>query len=318
MSILVSGSLAYDHIMNFPDSFKNHILPDQLHILNVCFMLDKLERSWGGNAGNIAFTMKMLGGDPLVVSVVGKDGDDYLEYLKESGIKTDYILVDKKQATASAYITTDVDDNQISGFFGGPLSKAKDERIVDVVKEKFDLAIIAPTDKDVMVHHMKECKEMGIKTVFDPGQQTPAFSGIELKKMISESEFVIGNDYEIKLLQDRTGWSEKEILENTDYLIVTLGEKGSVIKTAQGETITAGVCPPLSFDDPTGAGDAYRAGFFVGYEKGKDLKTCAQMGAVAASYAIETYGTQQHKFTKQEFCERYERTFMTGTEKLEF
>ncbi len=318
MSILVSGSLAYDHIMNFPDSFKNHILPDQLHILNVCFMLDKLERSWGGNAGNIAFTMKMLGGDPLVVSAVGKDGEDYLKYLKESGIKTDYIVIDKKQATASAYITTDVDDNQISGFFGGPLSKAKDKKIVDTVKEKFDLAIIAPTDKDVMMHHMKECKEMGIKTVFDPGQQTPAFSGIELKKMISEAEFVIGNDYEIKLLMDRTGWSEKEILENTEYLVVTLGERGSVIKTAQGETIAAGVCSPLSFDDPTGAGDAYRAGFFMGYEKGKDLKTCAQMGAVAASYSIETYGTQQHKFTKQEFCERYENTFMNGLEKFEF
>lgn len=317
MSILVSGSLVYDHIMNFPDSFKNHILPDQLHILNVCFMVDKLERSWGGTAGNIAFTMKMLGGEPLVLSVLGKDGRDYLEYLKESGIKTDYILSDKKQSTASAYITTDVDDNQITGFFGGPLGQAKEHKIAEVVKEKFDLAIIAPTDKEVMMHHLKECKEMGVKTVFDPGQQTTAFSEIELKKMISESEFVIGNDYEIKLLQDRTGWSEKEILENTEYLIITLGEKGSVIKTAQGETITAGVCSPLSFDDPTGAGDAYRAGFFVGYEKGKDLKTCAQMGAVAASYAIETYGTQQHKFTKQEFCERYENIFMNGIEKLE-
>ncbi len=317
MSILVSGSLVYDHIMNFPDSFKNHILPDQLHILNVCFMVDKLERSWGGTAGNIAFTMKMLGGKPLVLSVLGKDGHDYLKYLKKSGIKTDYILSDKKQPTASAYITTDADDNQITGFFGGPLSKAKEKKIIKIVKEKFSLAIISPTDKEVMMQHLKECKEMGVKTVFDPGQQTTAFSEIELKKMISESEFVIGNDYEIKLLQDRTGWSEKDILENTEFLVITLGEKGSVIKTATGETITAGVCPPLSFDDPTGAGDAYRAGFFVGYEKGKDLKTCAQMGAVAASYAIETYGTQQHKFTKQEFCERYERTFMKGREKLE-
>ncbi|MCX6780120.1 MAG: carbohydrate kinase family protein, partial [Candidatus Magasanikbacteria bacterium] len=275
------------------------------------------ERSWGGTAGNIAFTMKMLGGEPLVLSVLGKDGRDYLEYLKESGIKTDYIFSDPKQATATAYITTDADDNQITGFFGGPLGQAKERTIVDTIKEKFDLAIIAPTDKEVMMHHLKECKEMGIKTVFDPGQQITAFSEIELKKMISESEFVIGNDYEIKLLQDRTGWSAKEILENTEYLIVTLGEKGSIIQTAQGETIEAGVCPPLSFDDPTGAGDAYRAGFFVGYEKGKDLKTCAQMGAVAASYAIETYGTQQHKFTKQEFCERYETTFMNGVEKLE-
>ncbi|MBI5221466.1 MAG: carbohydrate kinase family protein, partial [Candidatus Magasanikbacteria bacterium] len=160
MAILVSGSLVYDHIMNFPDSFKNHILPDQLHILNVCFMVDKLERSWGGTAGNIAFTMKMLGGEPLVVSVLGKDGRDYLEYLKEAGIKTNYIFSDKKQSTASAYITTDADDNQITGFFGGPLGQAKEKKIADTVKEKFDLAIISPTDKEVMMHHLKECKEM--------------------------------------------------------------------------------------------------------------------------------------------------------------
>ncbi|MFA6547955.1 MAG: carbohydrate kinase family protein [Candidatus Magasanikbacteria bacterium] len=315
MSILVSGSLVYDHIMNFPDSFKNHIMPEQIHILNVCFMVDKLERSWGGTAGNIAFTMKMLGGEPLLLSVLGKDGRDYLEYMEDFGIKTDYILSDKKRVTASAYITTDADDNQITAFFGGPLSLAKDKKIADLVKEKFNLALISPTDKEVMMQHLKECKEMGVKAIFDPGQQITAFSEIELKKMISQSEFVIGNDYEIKLLQERTGWNEEEILKNTNVLITTLGENGSVIKTAGGETVTAGVCPPMSFDDPTGAGDAYRAGFFVGYEKGFDWKLCAQIGAVAASYAIETYGTQEHKFTKQEFCERYEKTF---GEKLDF
>jgi len=315
MAILVSGSLVYDHIMNFPDSFKNHILPDQLHILNVCFMVDRLERSWGGTAGNIAFTMKMLGGEPLVVSVLGKDGRDYLDYLKECKIKTDYILSDKKQSTASAYITTDADDNQITGFFGGPLGQIKNEKIINLVKEKFSLALISPTDKEAMIQHLKECKEIGVKTIFDPGQQITAFNEIELKNMISQADFVVGNDYEIKLLQDRTGWDEEEILKNTKVLITTLGEKGSVVKTAEGETIVAGVCPPLSFDDPTGAGDAYRAGFFVGYEKGKDLKTCAQIGAVAASYAIETYGTQEHQFTIAEFCGRYEKTFK---EKLAF
>lgn len=315
MAILVSGSLVYDHIMNFPDSFKNHIMPEQIHILNVCFMVDRLERSWGGTAGNIAFTMKMLGGEPLLYSVLGKDGRDYRDYMQEFGIKTDYILTDKKRATATAYITTDADDNQITGFFGGPLAMAKDQRIVDVVKEKFNLALISPTDKEVMMQHLKECKEMGVKAVFDPGQQMTAFSEIELKKMISQAEFVIGNDYEIKLLQERTGWSEEEILKNTNVLITTLGERGSVVKTSDGETITAGVCAPLSFDDPTGAGDSYRAGFFVGYEKGLDWKTCAQMGSVAASYAIETYGTQEHKFTKEEFCQRYEKAFK---EKLEY
>jgi len=314
MSILVSGSLVYDHIMNFPDSFKNHIMPEQIHILNVCFMVDKLERSWGGTAGNVAFSMKMLGGEPVLVSVLGKDGRDYLEYMNNFGLKTDYILSDKNLNTASAYITTDADDNQITAFFGGPLSRAKDNRLSEMVKEKFDLAIISPTDKEVMIQHLKECKEMGIKSVFDPGQQITAFSEIELKKMISQAEFVIGNDYEIKLLQERTGWSDEEILKNTNVLITTLGENGSVVKTSNGETVTAGICAPLSFDDPTGAGDAYRAGFFVGYEKGFDWKVCAQMGAVAASYAIEVYGTQEHQFTTKEFCERYQKSF---NEKIE-
>lgn len=309
MAILVSGSLVYDHIMNFPDSFKNHIMPDQIHILNVCFMVDKLERSWGGTGGNIAFTMKMLGGEPLLISVLGKDGRDYLEYLNASGIKTDYILQDKKQNTAAAHITTDADDNQVTAFFGGPLSQAKDRKIAEFVKEKINLALISPTDKEVMKQHLKECKEQGIKAVFDPGQQMTAFNDIELKQMISQAEFVIGNDYEIKLLQDRTGWDEEEILKNTNFLITTLGEKGSVIKTAEGEIIHVGICAPLSFDDPTGAGDAYRAGFFVGYEKGLDLKTCGQIGAVAASYAVETYGTQVHVFTLEEFKQRYKKSF---------
>ncbi|EKD43463.1 MAG: hypothetical protein ACD_72C00262G0005, partial [uncultured bacterium] len=264
MAILVSGSLVYDHIMNFPDSFKNHIMPEQLHILNVCFMVDKLERSWGGTAGNIAYNVQMLGGEPLLVSVLGKDSRDYVEYLQKCGIKTDYVLIDKNQNTASANITTDVDDNQITAFFGGPLGQAKNQRLADFVKEKYNLTIVCPTDKEVMIQHVKESKEMGIKVIFDPGQQTPAFSGTELKQMISAADFVIGNDYEMKLIQERTEWSEKEILENTKCLIMTLGEKGSVIKTSEGEVVEVGVCAPLSVDDPTGAGDAYRAGFFVG------------------------------------------------------
>ncbi len=290
-------------------------MPDQLHILNVSFMVDKLERSWGGTAGNIAYNIKLLGGEPLLVSVLGKDSRDYMEYLQGCKIKTDYVLLDKNQNSASAHVTTDVDNNQITAFFGGPLGQAKNKRLMELVKEKFNLALINPTDKEVMVQHVRECKEAGVKVIFDPGQQTPAFSGIELKQMMSSAEFVIGNDYEIKLIQEKTEWTEKEILENTKYLIITLGENGSVVKSLDSEDVIIGVCPPQSVDDPTGAGDAYRGGFFVGYEKGFDLKTCGQMGAVAASYAIETYGTQAHKFSKQEFCERYEKAFK---EKLEY
>lgn len=307
MSILVSGSLVYDNIMNFPDSFKNHILPDQVHILNVCFMVDRIERSWGGTGGNIAFGMKMLGADPILVSAVGSDGKDYINYLSRNGLRVDNILIDEKRLTASAYITTDADDNQISAFYNGPLDLAEKIELA-AIKELVDLAIIAPTHKKVMIKHMLDARERGVKAVFDPGQQITAFSETELKQMISQSYFVIGNDYEIKLLQEKTGWDSKEILSNTKVLITTLGERGSVVTTSEGESVEIGSCPPRSFDDPTGAGDAYRAGFFVGYEMGYNWKTCGQMGAVMASYAIEEYGTQI-KFTKEDFVARYEQAF---------
>ncbi|PIT87415.1 MAG: carbohydrate kinase family protein [Candidatus Magasanikbacteria bacterium CG10_big_fil_rev_8_21_14_0_10_40_10] len=307
MSIAISASLAYDHIMNFPDSFKNHIMPDQIHILNVCFMVDKLERTWGGVAANIAYNMKMLGAEPLIISSLGKDGADYLKYFTELGLKTKYIKTDDKQLTASAYITTDADDNQITAFFNGPLDLAKDISLRDI-EEEISLVMVSPTHREVMIKHLKESAELGIKTVFDPGQQITAFSEIELKKMISRAHFVIGNDYEIKLLQEKTGWNEREILKNAKVLITTQGGEGSIIATSQGETVKVKVCPVKSCDDPTGAGDAYRAGFFTGYELGYNWKTCGQMGATAAAYAVEEYGTQI-KFTPEEFCQRYEQAF---------
>ena len=304
MSILVSGSLAYDYIMNFPDSFKNHIMPDQLHILNVSFMVERLERSCGGTAGNIAYTLKLLGGEPIIISAIGRDGGEYEDYLRRRGISTGHIITDPKKLTASAYITTDMDDNQVTAFYNGPLGDAP-----PVPNDTIALAIIAPTDKRAMIEHMSECKSRGIPVLFDPGQQITAFADIELKHLISQSYFVIGNDYEIKLLQDKTGWTAQDILKEAKVLITTLGERGSIITTSEGETIEVAPCPPASVDDPTGAGDAFRAGFLVGYEKGLPLKTCAQMGSVAASYAIETYGTQEHAFTKEEFGERYKKTY---------
>lgn len=308
MSILISGSLVYDHIMNFPDSFKNHILPDQIHILNVCFMIDRLEKSWGGTAGNIAHTVKLLGGEPIIISAVGKDGKEYVQHFKDLSIETKYIKVVSDMATASAYITTDNEDNQITAFFGGPLNQAG-EVTMNESKGTSKLLLVSPTHKDVMMKHLKEGRENKMEVVFDPGQQMTAFNQIELRKMIGQSDFVAGNDYEIKLLEERTGWSAKEILQYAKVLITTLGERGSIISTREGEVIEVKACPPQSFDDPTGAGEAYRAGFFVAYEKNLPLKTCAQVGSVAASYAIETYGTQEHRFSLAEFSDRYEKTY---------
>ncbi len=307
MSILISGSLAYDYIMDFPDTFKNHILPDQIHILNVCFVVEKLNKNYGGVAGNIAYSVKLLGGDPIVFSPIGKDGGEYVEYLKKMGINTDFIKISQDRLTSSAHITTDKDDNQITAFYNGALTEATDLKIADA-KEKAKFVLISPTDKNAMLQHAKECYDLRIPFCFDPGQQVTAFSSQELMAIIGQAKFLIGNDYEMKLMQEKTGWDFNEMMNHVEVLITTLGDKGSVI-TTKDQVFEIGICPAISVDDPTGAGDAYRAGFFTAYTQGHDYKTCGQVGAVASTYAVENYGTQEHRFTLDEFKKRYEDTF---------
>lgn len=304
MSILVSGSLVHDYIMDFNGKFKDHIMPDKIHILNVCFMVDQLNRSWGGTAGNIAYSLALLGSDPIIVSAVGKDGNDYLTHFRENKIKTDYIKVDDSQMTASAHITTDQDDNQITAFFGGPLNLAD-----DITGSGIELALISPTDKKIMQNHLRQCADLGIKVIFDPGQQIFGFNGEEMKEMISGSYFLIGNDYEMNLIRERTLWDNSEILKHVEIMITTLGDRGSLIETRDGRKIEVPPAKPLSTIDPTGAGDAYRAGFFRGFELGYELEKCGKMGAVMACYAIETRGTQDFKFSHEDFIKRYRENF---------
>lgn len=313
MSVFVAGSLAYDYIMDFPDSFKNHILPEQLHILSVSFIVNRLQKSLGGTAGNIAYTIKLLGGEPIVGSVLGPDSADYIAHFTKLGIGTKTIIEDATSLTASAYITTDRDDNQITAFYPGPLERGA-EIVIAKINPQPAVTIVSPTHKGAMMKHVLESAGLGIPTIFDPGQQITAFSGTELADMISRSHLFIGNDYEIKLAEERTGWTKAEMLQHTKILITTLGEHGAVISTTEGETIEIAPCKPNSVDDPTGAGDAWRAGFMVGYEKGLSLKTCGQIGSVAASYAIEQPGTQAHTFTKEEFLSRYIKTFNEAVE----
>lgn len=301
--VILSGSLAYDHIMNFPDSFRHHILPDQIHILNVCFVVDKLEKNFGGTAGNIAYTMKLLGGDPVVLGVLGADGEPYRTHLVAHGINTEHIKTSTQKLTASAHVTTDQDDNQITAFYSGAGDEAT-ELSVGNISETPSFAIVSPTKKEAMIRHAKECYEQKIPFCFDPGQQITALSPQEVMMLVGQAKFLIGNDYEIKLIEQKTGWNEDELLNHVEVLIKTLGEKGSMIRTKE-ETIEISPCPPLSMDDPTGAGDAYRAGFFTAHTKGLDLKICGQVGSVAAAYAIECYGTQNHAFMMKEFEKRY-------------
>ncbi len=307
MPILVSGSLAYDSIMAFPDSFKNHILPDQIHILNVSFAVDTMKREFGGCAGNIAYTLKLLGSEPIIFGALGSDGEEYLEHFRTHEIKTDFIARSADKLTAAAYITTDKDDNQICAFYSGPLAAAG-SLSPRSLSPRPTCAIIAPSHREVMIRHAKECAELGIPIVFDPGQQLTALAPDEIKRCISQAAFLIGNDYELKLIEQKTGWGLPELLEVVPTIIVTMGERGSEIRL-RDQTIQIEPCPPRSVEDPTGAGDAYRAGFFAAYERGLDLKTCGRVGSLAATYAVEHYGTQRHQFTLQEFSERYRRAY---------
>lgn len=307
MSILISGTIAYDYIMDFPDTFRNHILPDKIHMLNVCFVVDQLKKEYGGTAGNIAYTMKLLGGDPIIFSPVGSDGRDYLEYLKKLGIRTSYMPVIEDRLTASAHITTDKDDNQITAFYNGAHDRATNLHVGDVA-EMIDFAIVGPTDKRAMIQHAKECYDHHIPFVCDPGQQMTTLGKQELMAMIGQAKMYMVNDYEMQLTKDKTGWGAEELLEHVGVVVQTFGPKGSLIMTKE-KRIEIQPCPPKSVDDPTGAGDAYRAGFFTAHVNGHDLKTCGQMGSVAAAYAIEHYGTQNHAFTATEFQERYKSIY---------
>lgn len=307
MSTIISGSLAYDYIMDFPDTFKNHILPDQIHILNVCFVVDKLQKNIGGCALNIGYTMHLLGEKPVILGSVGSDGDDIINFFEKQNIDVRYISKHKDILTSMAHITTDKDDNQIIAFYNGAGEKASDLSIAEV-KEESTFAIIAPTKKEAMLKHAKECFDKKIPFCFDPSHQLTAFSAQELMATIGMAKMYVANDYEMKLTEEKTGWDKEEMLNHVDVLITTLGEKGSVIAT-KDNVFEVPPCPPRSVDDPTGAGDAYRGGFFAAYGQGHDLETCARVGSVAATYAIENYGTINHAFTHGEFAQRYEEAY---------
>lgn len=308
MSILISGSLAYDYILDVPDRFSDHLLPDQLHNLSLSFLVRSLERGWGGTAGNIAYAMRALGESPLIVSALGSDGDPYAERLRAVGLSIEYIHRAPSTLTAAAHIITDASNNQISGFFPGPLAEAVRISLKNIVHVP-SLVIVSPNPPAVMVTHLREAKDLGAKVVFDPGQALTLCTPEELREGVEGAWAVMANDYEMKLLTDRTGFSVTDLLTKVKLLVTTLGAEGSLIQTSDGQSIRVSPCPAGTCLDPTGAGDAFRAGFFVGYEQGKSLKTCAQMGAVLATYVVETRGTQAYQFTKEEFCQKYEQQY---------
>lgn len=308
MPIYVSGSVAYDRIMSFPDNFANHILPDKLHILNVCFLVDELTEKFGGTAGNIAYSLALLGENPTVLASVGSDFDRYEKWFQELGLDTGGLNKIHDVPCASAYITTDQADNQITAFHPGAMEKSTYEDFTDF-ETRNSLAVVSPGNLQDMQNYPRKYREMGIPYIFDPGQNIPAFNGEQLEEMIAGSHILIANDYELSLIMQATGLSKVQILQKTDVLVTTLGEDGAVIEQGEAEAIRVAAAKPEQVQDPTGAGDAFRSGLIKGLVQGEDLESAAKMGSTCASFCVECAGTQAHSFTQQAFWERYRASF---------
>jgi adenosine kinase len=302
MNIIVSGSLAYDRIMTFPGKFSDHILPGKLHVLNVSFTVHGMVEKLGGTAGNIAYALSLLGEKPIVLSTVGHDYHRYFEWLKQNQIAHDSIKVIEDEFTAAAYITTDRADNQITGFNPGAM-KYPSTFDFDKLPPGESLAIIAAGNLEDMVAYSSACKSRGIDCIFDPGQSLPMWPRDDLIRCITGSRILISNDYELELIMNSTGLNQEKLLQSTGIIITTLGEMGSRVVTADGE-LAIPATKPKTVVDPTGAGDAYRAGLIKGLVQGKDIRECAMIGSVCASFAVESYGTQEYRFSPDEFRER--------------
>src|SRR3989344_9359694 len=306
--VLVTGSLAFDLIMDFPGKFTEHIDPTKLHILNVSFLVDNLKKERGGNSANIAYTLSLLGVDTSVLSSAGDDFGSYSKFLIDNNIRIDDIQIISGESTATAIIMTDQSDNQISAFYPGAM-RSNINLSLKNTKNKVDFVIITPDLPEAMLKFATEAKELQLPYMFDPGMQLPRLTDAQLRQGIKGAEILIGNDYEMGIIKKRLFLTELDLLNEVKVLITTLGEKGSIIQTKNQEYTVAALKPDQALD-PTGAGDGYRAGFLTGYLNELDLKTCGQMGSVAACYAIEKYGTSNHKFSRDDFRKRYGDNFI--------
>ena len=292
MASIICGSLAFDTIMNFEGRFSEQILPDQLHILNVSFLVPALRREFGGCAGNIAYSLKQLGGNPLPMATIGRDGGGYLERFKAQGIVTEFIRTIEDAYTAQAMIITDSDNNQINGFHPGAMDYAHLTTIF--ARDDIKLGIVAPDGRNAMLQHAEQFATAGIPFVFDPGQQLPRFDNDELRTFVGQASWVTVNDYEGKMLSDRTGWDSAEISRRVQGLIVTLGAEGSEV-WVNGEKTQIQPVKAVALADPTGCGDAYRGALLFGLEQGWPLARCAKLGNQLGSLKIAQHGPQNYK-----------------------
>ncbi|MER0204157.1 MAG: carbohydrate kinase family protein [Nitrosomonas sp.] len=308
MRTLICGSIAYDNIMVFPDHFKNHILPEKIHVLNVAFLVPEMRREFGGCAGNIAYNLKMLGGEPVMMATVGDDYAPYAARFKQLNLTQEHVQHVADTFTAQAFITTDLADNQITAFHPGAMNFSH----LNSVKESRDirLGIIAPDGRDGMLQHAHEFHEAGIPFVFDPGQGLPMYNGEELLGFIDKADYIAVNDYEGEMLQDRTGRKLESLANNAKALIITLGAQGSIIY-ADGKKYEIPCVKPKEIVDPTGCGDAYRAGLLYGIVNNFDWQTTGQLGSLMGSLKIAQRGGQNHQFSRDEIGQYYFENFGT-------
>ena len=307
MNILVCGSLAYDRIMDFPGRFADHILPEKIHVLNVCFQVNGMKEKFGGTAGNIAYALTLMGETPAISATIGHDFQRYFDWLTKNGISKEYIRIIDEEFTAGAYITTDRTDNQITGFNPGAM-KYSSCLDFDRLDPRETLVIISPGNLQDMVEYPRACKDRGIHYIFDPGQSLPMLDAKDLVQAIDGCQILISNDYELEMIMSKTGLDKETLTGPGTTMITTLGELGSLVRTSKAE-ISIPAVKPRKVEDPTGAGDSYRGGLISGLVRGMDIEHCARMGSVCASFAVECYGTQEYHFTPEEFNKRFNGCF---------
>ena len=308
MRTLICGSIAYDNIMVFPDHFKNHILPEKIHVLNVAFLVPEMRREFGGCAGNIAYNLKMLGGEPVMMATVGDDFAPYAARFEQLNLIQSHVRHVPDTFTAQAFITTDLADNQITAFHPGAMNASHLNSVKDA--SNIRLGIIAPDGRDGMMQHAREFHEAGIPFIFDPGQGLPMYNGEELLSFVDKADYIAVNDYEGQLLQDRTGCNLESLANKAKALIITLGAQGSIIY-ADGKQFEIPCVKPKAIIDPTGCGDAYRAGLLYGIVNNLDWQTTGQLSSLLGALKIAQRGGQNHQFTRSEIDQYYFENFST-------
>ncbi len=311
MKIGVAGSVGRDHLMTFPGKFTDSLVAGSLEKVSLSFLVDGLDIRRGGCAANIAFGMGVLGLNPVLIAAVGKDWADYEAWLSRHGVDTSHVQVSETLLTALYMVTTDTELNQIASFFPGAMSEARNIELQPIMDKagKFDLLVISPDDPEAMLRHSEIARSQGIRYAADPSQQMARMDGDDIKKLIEGAAYLFMNEYELALACQKTGWSDSEILDRVEVRIVTLGSEGAKVEEKGKPTIKVGIAKEIGKVDPTGVGDSFRSGFIAGLAWGLNHERCAQLGSMLATYVIETKGTQEYRFTRDEFLARFQEAF---------